>query len=516
MSRKKKRLSMRKIREILRLSWQCSRSSREIAQACCISHTAVNDYLAQARLAGLQPDQLESLSDEELAQRLAIQRIPRASQRPQPDWNDIHREMQRPGVTLHLLWQEYKEIHPEGYQSSQFCEHYQRWKKRQCPTMRQTHKAGEKLFVDYAGQTIPVTNPATGELRQAQVFVAVLGASNYTFAEATWDQSSPNWITSHIRAFEYFGGVPEAVVPDNLRSGVAKACRYEPDINPGYAELARHYGCVVLPARVRKPRDKAKAEVGVQIVERWILAALRNQTFFSLAEVNDAIALLLEKLNQHRFKKMPGSRKSWFEEIEKATLRPLPATRHVPVEWKKARVNIDYHVELAQHYYSVPYQLVGQEVEVRYTPATVEILYQNKRVASHRRCDLPRQHTTISEHMPKSHREYQEWSPSRMIAWAEKSGDATANVVKTILERRQHPEQGYRSCLGILRLGKRYTLPRLEGACRRAVALGAYSYRSICSILEKGLDSQPMTETRPQLVIEPHEHIRGKKYYSLN
>jgi transposase len=507
---------MRKIREILRLAWQCGRSGREIAQACGISHTAVNDYLATARAAGLQPDQIESMSDLEVTQKLALHRDGHPSRRPEPDWSSIHREMQKPGVTMSLLWQEYKETHPEAWQRSQFCVHYRRWQKRMRLTMRQTHKAGEKMFADYAGQTIPVVNPGGGEIRQAQVFVAVLGASSYTFAEASWDQRLPNWLSSHVRAFEYFGGVPKAVVPDNLKSGVAKTCRYEPEINPGYAELARHYGCVVLPARVRKPRDKAKVEVGVQIVERWILAVLRNRTFFSLEEVNAAIAELLEQLNQRNFKKMPGSRKSLFEEIEKPALQPLPAIRYVPAEWKKARVNIDYHIELTQHYYSVPYALAGQEVEIRYTPTTVEIFFQHKRVASHRRSDLPRQHTTVSEHMPKSHREYGEWSPSRIIAWAQTSGEATACVVKTILDRREYPEQGYRSCLGILRLGRQYSSARLELACRRAVALGAYSYRSIQSILEKGLDSQPVPEERQQPVIQAHEYLRGKKYYSFN
>jgi len=507
---------MRKIREILRLSWQCGRSAREIARACGVSHTAVNDYLATAQAAGLQPEAIEGMSDEEVAQKLALHRQPQRSQRPEPDWNYIHREIHKPGVTLQLLWEEYKAIHPNGWQSSRFCSLYRRGKKQMCLIMRQTHKAGEKMFVDYAGQTIPVVDPAGGEVRQAQVFVAVLGASSYTFSEASWDQRLPSWLTSHVHAFEYFGGVTKVVVPDNLKSGVAKTCRYEPEINPGYAELARHYGCVVLPARVRKPRDKAKVEVGVQVVERWVLAALRNRTFFSLEEVNAAIAELLTRLNQRPFRKMPGSRQSLFEEIEKPALQPLPATRHSPAEWKKARVNIDYHVELAQHYYSVPYALAGQEVEIRYTPATVEIFFQHRRVASHRRSDTPRQHTTVSEHMPKSHREYGEWSPSRIIAWAQVSGEATASVVKAILDRREYPEQGYRSCLGILRLGRQYTPARLELACRRAVALGTYSYRSIQSILERGLDSQPVPEERQQPVIQAHEYLRGKKYYSFN
>jgi len=505
---------MHKIREILRLSWQCGRSNREIAQSCAISHTAVNDYLGKAKLAEISPDSFEKMSDEEITQKIqAMGSKSERQTRPQPDWMHVHKELQKKSVTLQLLWQEYKDIHPDGYQVSQFCDYYRCWQKRLNLSMRQTHKAGEKLFVDYAGQTIPVVERETGEIRKAEVFVAVLGASNYTYSEATWDQSLASWLGSHIRAMEYFGGVPEIIVPDNLKSGVAKACRYEPDINRSYAELARHYSCVVIPARVRRPKDKAKVEVGVQVVERWILAALRNRTFFSLAEVNAAIAELLEKLNQRSFKKMKGSRKSLFEEIEKPVLRPLPMERYVLSEWKKARVNIDYHVELKEHYYSVPYQLVGQEVEICYTPTTVEIFHKHKRIASHQHSNRPRQHTTVSLHMPKSHRDYQAWSPSRMIAWAGKSGKATACVVKTILERRYHPEQGYRSCRGIMRLGRHYSLSRLDAACHRAVALGAYSYQSIRSILEKGLDSQPNTDAPKQPVIEDHEHIRGKAYY---
>lgn len=507
---------MHKIQEILRLAWNCERSNREIAQSCAISHTAVNDYLVKAKLAGIGADNFASMSYEEIMQKIqAVRPESKRQMRPQPDWEHVHKELQKPSVTLQLLWEEYKSIHPDGYQVSQYCDHYRCWKKRRNLSMRQTHKAGEKLFVDYAGQTIPVVNRETGEISQAEVFVGVLGASNYTFAEASWDQGQASWVCSHIRAFEYFGGVPAILVPDNLKSGVAKACRYEPDINRTYAEMARHYDCAVIPARVRKPKDKAKVEVGVQIVERWIIAALRNRTFFTLYEVNTAIGELLEKLNQRLFKKMKGSRKSLFEEIEKPVLQSLPSERYMLAEWKKARVNIDYHVELTQHYYSVPYLLVGQEVEICYTATTVEIFHRNKRVASHRRSNRSRQHTTVSAHMPKSHRDYQEWSPSRIIAWAKKSGEATACVVKNILERRHHPEQGYRSCLGIMRLGKSYSLLRLEAACQRAVALGAFSYQSIRSILEKGLDSQTTPEVLKHPVIKIHEHIRGKTYYQI-
>lgn len=379
--------------------------------------------------------------------------------------------------------------------------------------LRQTHKAGEKMFVDYAGQTIPVTHPETGTVRQAEVFVAVLGASNYTFSEAAWDQSLQSWIGSHVHAFEYFEGIPEIVVPDNLKAGVSKACRYEPDVNPTYHDMAVHYGTAVIPARVAKPRDKAKVEVGVQVVERWILAALRNRIFFSLQELNRAIGELLAKLNNRPFKKLEGSRRSWFEKIDRPALKALPETRYVLAEWKRARVNIDYHVELEGHYYSVPYALVHEALEMRYTVSTVEIFFRGKRIASHLRDRTRGRHTTQSEHMPRGHREYLEWAPSRILSWAGTMGEATQKLVETILQSREHPEQGYRSCLGILRLGKLYGRDRLEAACARALAIGASRYKSIRSILENGLDRGQALDSQPAEVIH-HPNIRGAGYYS--
>jgi transposase len=342
--------------------------------------------------------------------------------------------------------------------------------------------------------------------------VAVLGASNYTFSEASPDQSLPSWIGSHIHAFEYFKGVPEIVVPDNLKSGVSKACRYEPDLNPAYHEMARHYGTAVIPARAAKPKDKAKVEAGVLVVERWILAALRNRTFFSFGELNEAIGELLERLNTRPFKKLEGSRRSWFEKIERPVLKPLPETPYVLAEWKKARVNIDYHVELEGHYYSVPYLLIHEAVEIRYTRATVEIFFKGRRIASHLRDDHKGRHTTQKEHMPRNHREYLEWTPSRILAWAGTIGEATEKLAETIISRREHPEQGYRSCLGILRLGKLYGQARLEAASRRALAIGAFRYKSVRSILENGLDREALPETLPLQAI-CHANIRGPDYY---
>jgi len=503
MAKRKRRreISMRKVREVLRLSLKYQRSNRQIARSCCISRATVARYVLLAKEVGLS----------RLLQR---DKAPlKRKSYAMPDWNYIHTELKKKNVTLELLWQEYKGVYPDGYQSTQFCELYRRWRKKLNPSLYQVHKAGEKMFVDYAGHTVPIVDRLTGKFKEAEVFAAVLGASNYTYSEATWDQGLVNWIGSHIRAFEYFNGVTRITVPDNLKAGVSKSCRYEPDINPAYHDMAIHYGTAVIPARVARPKDKAKVEVGIQVVERWILAALRNRTFFSLSELNQAIRELLVKLNERPFKKLEGTRKNTFEKIEKEALLALPEARYVFAEWKKARVNIDYHIELLGHYYSVPYSLVGEEITVRYTAKTVEAFLKGKRVASHIRDDSRGRHTTIREHMPKSHREYLEWSPSRIIRWAHSIGEATAGVIEIILNSRRYPEQGYRSSMGILRLAKRYSNARLEAACKRALAIRGYSYKSIESILKNGLDLNPLSKQRTQPAVK-HENIRGSNYFT--
>lgn len=505
---------MRKIREILRLGLECGIGIKEIARSCSVSPASASKYLSKANQQGLTYAHIEKMSDEKLGASLQTYNARKPQTvRPQPDWNYIHQELKRKSVTRQLLWEEYKDIHPEGYQLSQFYEQYNRWRKKLRVSLRQNHKAGEKLFVDYAGQTVPITNPTTGEIKDAQIFVGVLGASNYTYAEATWTQSLPDWIGSHVRAFEYFGSIAHIIVPDNLKAAVTKSCRYEPDINPSYHDMAVHYGTVIIPARVRKPQDKAKAEAGVLLAERWILAVLRNRTFFSLEELNRAIFELLEKLNRKPFQKLPGSRQSWFEKIEREAMLPLPQTRYIFSEWKKVKVNIDYHVELKRHYYSVPYQLVHESADIRYTASTVEIFLRGKRVASHKRDDTPGRHTTLKEHMPASHRQYMEWNPSRIIRWAHTVGESTAQVVECIMNRRKHPEQGYRSCMGIMRLKKLYPQDRLESACKRALQIGGISYRSIRSILETGLDQQPLPKVKRHIPIT-HENIRGCTYFN--
>jgi transposase len=498
---------------MLRLLWECGLSQRQVAGCCGIGKTTVVDCVARAQRIGLDWSTASTLSDEELERRLypLVEKVPTA-ERPVVDWAAVHTELKRKGVTLQLLWQEYRDREPRGYRYSRYCELYAQWRERTDLSMRQVHRAGEKLFVDYCGTTVPVTDALSGEVRAAQIFVAVWGASNYTYAEATWSQGLADWIGSHVRAFEFAGGLTEVVVPDNLKSGVSRPCRYEPELNPTYQDLAMHYGVAVVPARVRRPRDKAKVEVGVQVVERWILARLRHRSFFSLAELNEAIGELLARLNERPFHKLPGSRRSLFESLEHPALRALPAQRFTYAEWKKARVHVDYHVEVEGHYYSVPYQLVSQELDVRVTGRTVECFTKSKRVASHLRSFRRGAHTTQSEHMPRPHREYAQWTPERLVRWAQKAGPSVAGLVEAVMATRVHPQHGFRSCLGILRLGERYGGERLEAACQRALEIGAASYRSVSSILKAGLDQQPPAEPPPARPLA-HENLRGASYY---
>ena len=505
---------MRKIKEVLRLHFESGLGQRPIGRCLGLSRTTVSEYLRRAKEAGLGWPLPNSLTEQDLQHRL----FPPASPLPEtgrslPDWPYIHSELKRKGVTLTLLWEEYQAGDPHAYRYSHFCELYRTWAGKQRLSMRQTHKAGEKLFVDYAGQTLPIVNPQTGEIKDAELFVAVLGASNYTFVEATLSQNLSDWLGSHRRAFDFFGGVPEIVIPDNLKSAVSKPCRYDPDLNPSYQDLAEHYGTAVIPARVRKPKDKSKAEAGVQIAERWILARLRNQTFFSLAEANDAIRKLLTDLNNRPFKKLPGCRRQAFESLDRLALKPMPKEPYVFAQWKKVAVNIDYHVEIDGHYYSVPYQLRGKRLDARITADGIECFHQRKRVASHVRSFQKGCHTTVASHMPKSHRDFADWTPERLIRWAAKTGPRTAAMAEAILASRPHPQQAFRSALGLIRLGKIYGQKRLEAACDLALEGQATRYKSVKSILQTGLDQQPRQQTLP--IAEPidHDNIRGGDYY---
>ena len=513
----RKKLSMRKIREVARLH-ASNLSIRQIAGSCGIARSTVSDYLARLSAAGLRWPLPPEMSEEELDARLFRRPEARARDRsrPMPEWAPIHKELRRKAVTLKLLWQEYREIHPEGYGYSGFCEHYRRWSKTVDVCMRQVHQAGEKLFVDYAGMRMPVVDPESGESYAAEIFVAALGASQYLYAEATRTQQLPDWIGSHVRCFESLGGVTEVVVPDNLKSGVSKACRYEPDINPTYADMAGYYSVAVIPARVRKPKDKAKVESGVLIVEREILARLRDRTFFSLGELNRAIRELLVGVNNRPFQKLDASRRELFEQLDRPALSPLPQRRYEYSEFLKPTVNIDYHIEVLGHYYSVPFNLKGQKVDVRLTARMIEVLHRGQRVASHVRNDQKGRHTTEPTHMPKAHRKHLEWSPSRIIHWAATTGPHCAEVVKQIIESRPHPEQGYRSCLGIMRLTKGYGAARVEAASHRALMLEVCSYQSIKSILKTGKDSEPVPtdEPAPTRCDRDHPNVRGKDYYT--
>ena len=510
-----RRLSMRKIKEVLKLKWKHGCSNEQVAKSCNISRSTIRDYVRRAEAAGLSWPLDPELDDATLENLLfPVKPITASSQRQMPMMAYLFGESKKKGVTLQLLWYEYKQGDPAGYQYSQFCHRYRQWVKKLDVTLRQHHRAGEKLFVDYAGQSFPIIDPSTGEILKAYLFVATLGASNYTFAEASLTQDLPSWITAHVHAFEFFKGVAEILVPDNTKTGITNPCRYEPDINPTYQDLADHYGTTVIPARPGHPRDKAKVESAVLVAERWILAALRNHTFFSLAELNKAIREKLSELNNRRFQKLNTTRKILYETIDKPALNPLPAHPYEYADWKRARVNIDYHVEVDRHYYSVPYQLAREQVDVRLTSKTMEALFKNRRVASHKRSYVPGGFTTLTEHMPKSHQRYLEWTPSRIITWAGKSGPNTQKLVTRILENRPHPEQGFRSALGIVRLSKHYTPERVEKASVRALAMGACSYKSVKSILKKGLDRQPLLFEHPEEAQPPaHPNIRGRHYY---
>jgi len=510
------RLSMRKTREVLRLKWVLGRSHREIHRATGVGVATVSETATRATAAGLDWAAVERISDDELEERL-YPKVSTGTARPLPDPVYLHTELRRPGVTLRLLHVEYLEQHRDGYGYTQFCEHYRQWCDRRRLSMRQVHRAGEKLFVDYAGKKPAIVDPKTGERIEVELFIAVLGASNYTYAEATRTQRSHDWIGSHTRCLTQLGGVPGAIVPDQLKSGVSGACRYEPRVQRVYDELGQHYGTVILPARPAHPRDKAKVEVGVQVAERWILARLRNQTFFSLDALNERISELCDELNERVMRHYGESRRQLFVRLDRPALKPLPSTAFSYGEWKTAKVNVDYHIEVDHHYYSVHFGLVHEEVEARSTATTVEIFHRGQRVAAHARSYERGRHTTLADHMPKLHQQHAEWSPSRFTRWASSIGPKTEELVRAILAERPHPEHGYRSCLGILRLGKRYGAERLEAACHRAVVVRARSFKRVESILKSGLDRAPLPDSTVEpepASSSPHENIRGRNYYN--
>ena len=505
---------MRKIREVLRLRLEAGLSIRQISASTKTSVGAIQKLLARADALNLNWPLPEDLDDGRLAALFYPGADPTTSTRYQvPDWATVHQELKRKGMTKQLLWEEYTAQYPNRcYSYSQYCDRYRQWLKQQKHSMRQTHKAGEKCFVDYCGPTVPIINPQTREVRTAQVFVAVLGASNYTYAEATWSQSLRDWLSSHVRTFEFFGGIPEMVVPDNLRSGVSKACRYDPELNPSYQQLAEHYQVAILPARPYKPKDKSKAEVGVQIVENWILARLRHHTFFTLAEANQRIRSLLEELNSRPFRRLPGNRQTAFETLDQPALRPLPKQPYEYVEIRRCRVNIDYHIEFDQHHYSVPHQYVGEQVEVQASDHLVQVHFRQRQVASH-----PRRHrpgtTTEAGHMPARHRKQQQWTPGRLKNWARDIGPDTLIWVSDRLAEREHPEQAYRVCLGLLSLTREYPNQRLNAGCRIANREGLNRLKHIKAILRSNRDKLPEQLPLNAELPQHHENIRGPKSF---
>lgn len=506
---------MRKIREVLRLKLGEKRSQREVAAACSMGAGTVWEYVRRAAEAGLGWPLPEDLDDTALERKLFGKESGTAVVRAMPDLAQVHEELRRDGVTLQLLWTEYREVHPEGYGYSQFCERYSRWAQKLNPTMRQTHRAGEKAFVDFSGSRPLITDRVTGERTPVELFVGTLGASSMVFAEAVASQELSNWVQAHTHMLEAWGGCPEILVPDNLKSGVTRPDRYEPDINWTYSEFAEYYGAVVIPARVRKPRDKAKVEVSVQVVGRWITARLRNRMFFSVTELNEAIRPLLSQLNDRPMRHLGASRRELFERIDKPALKALPVGRYELGEWKRGRANIDYHLEVDHNYYSVPHALLREELEARFTATTVEVFYKSKRVSSHQRSRGRGQYSTRPEHMPSSHRAHAEWTPSRLIVWAEKSGPAAGRVVARIMSDRPHPEQGFRSCMGIHHLGKKFGPERLEAACARAERLGSPCYKTVKNILGSKVEQLPLELEAPTSACLPtHTNTRGPSYYA--
>jgi transposase len=504
---------MRKIREVLRLRLDRRASVREIASACNIGRTTVDEYLHRASAAGLSWPLGEDLTDAELTRLLFPPRPAKDEPaRPMPDWVTVQSRLMRKGMTLLLLWQRYREDHPNGYGYSRYAGLYRQWLGQTDVRMLQRHKAGQKLFVDWSGQKIGITDPKTGALTQASVFVAAMGASHYIFARAYESEQLANWLQGHVEAFEFYGAAPEVVVPDNPKTGIEKACRYEPTLNPSYADLAQHYGIAVVPARVRKPRDKAKVENAVLQVERWVLAPLGERTFFSLDEANEAIAGQLARLND-KVMKGPGlSRKQLFELEDLPAMRPLPPSGYSFTQWKRAKVAPDYHVEVEGHLYSVPFTLVGKHVDVRLASTTVEVFLGGKRVAAHLRAYGRRPNTTDPGHMPERHRRQAEWTPERFLDWAARTGPQTAAFVGALLAGKVHPENAFRMCFGVLGFEKSVGKERLEAACARALATGALSYQSIKSILDKGLESAQTQAELPNL--PEHLNVRGGDYYA--
>lgn len=508
-------ITMKKLKDILRLKYAQELTHRQIAKSLSVSASAVSRYVARAAKMGIKGWPLDDNWDDATLRNPFLHTKTPLKKHSLPIWQTVQEELRlRKYMTLQLLWEEYSDNNPGGHYSyNHYCRMYRQWCTTLRLTMRQTHHAGEKLFVDYCGPTVAIVDPDSGEYRTAQIFVAVMGASNYTYAEATWSQQLEDWIMSHVRCFEFLGGVPHIVIPDNLRSGVQKSCRYEPDLNPTYHQLSEHYSTTIIPARPYKPKDKSKAEVGVQIVERWIMARIRKETFFSLSQLNQRISELLKWMNNKIMKQYNESRFSLYQRIDKPALQSLPQCAYQYTYIKQVRVNIDYHVEIEKHYYSVPYSLVKKQLEANVTGQLVRLTYEGNTVASHPRSYQAGRHSTQDAHMPKAHQK-QQWSAQRFEDWAKDIGPHTFTLIQQNLASRKHPEQAFRSCLGLLNLASKYSKKRLENACQRALITGAVRLKNITNMLSKGLDTTPLPEQQLDLLSSiDHDNIRGNDYY---
>ena len=508
------RISMRKIKEALRLYYEAKVSQNNIAKVIGISRHSTQQYLLRFRASKISWPLPGDIGEEELENRLFPRGNKLPGKRPKLDYEYLLQEIRKPNATLGILWEEYKQQNPTGYQYSYFCDLFNEYRNSVNSSMRQEHKAGEKTFVDFGESGIKIMNSITGEETPAKIFVSVWGASAYMYAESSFSERLSDWIQLNVHALEYFDCCSKAIVPDNLKSAVNKACKYEPELNPTYAEFARHYGTVIYPARPYRPKDKSRAETGIKLAKRWILFRLRNRVFYSLFELNQAIWELLKQFNNKLMKKFNKSRQELFEQLDKPHALSLPATRYEFAEWKKSKVQFNYHISYNGHEYSVPYTLIHKTVEIRASVKTIEIFYRGKRIYSHLRNHLEHGYTTILSHMPPSHQKYIEWTPERIKNWAKRYGQSVIALVEKIMESRKFPEQAYKSCLGIIRLENKFTAERLNLACLRALEYRAYSYHSVVNILQRGLDKQPLASVNQNKQQIDHENIRGAQYYS--
>lgn len=505
----KPRMALRMIKDVLRSKWEAGLSHAQTAAALRISKGAVAKYLGLAEAAGLTWEAVSAMEEAQIEAAL-LPKAAAAGRFAEPDWGRVHAELSRKGVTLMLLWEEYAAAHPgrRTWRYTQFCAHYKAFAASLKRSMRQHRRAGEKLFIDFAGSSVALSGGS-----RAQVFVASMGASGYTFACAAASQKLEDWVGCMVRALEFYGGVPQLIVPDCPRALVTLPDRYEPRVHDSVLDFARHYGTSVLPARPRKPQDKASAESAVQVVTRWILARLRHQRFDGVAEADTAIGALLHSLNHRPFQKLPGCRASAFAELDRPALSALPAKRYELARFKAVKVHIDYHVEIDAHRYSVPHALVGQALEARITAHGIELLLRGQRVAAHARSRQRGGFTTVEAHMPAAHRAHREWTPSRLVAWGQRIGPCAGEAVTRLLAQNRHPEHGYRACLGLLGLARRYGEERLEAACARALALGSFKYRHIRDLLASGRDRLPAGSAEPSWSSPEHEHVRGPDYF---